>query len=225
MLSAQAPAPDHGGAANAHDQSASPMSTITAARSSSAARVQSTPGLATASSFMARRWAVCSRSPSPFCTGGSAISARACLHCCSPSPRSSRIYYVPSLKYAANPPAVGEPDTITYRTGLYLLMMLTSLGGIVFAVALGTAARRAYGGLNATLIGAGVYIAIIVIAQLVLPDINEVPADFPACVLWKFRMASLGMQAVTWGVLGVVFGALADRLLHPAFAPRAQRTA
>ena len=44
------------------------------------------------------------------------------------------IYYVPSLKYAAKPPAVGEPDTITYRTGLYLLMMLTSLGGMVFAV-------------------------------------------------------------------------------------------
>ena len=135
------------------------------------------------------------------------------------------IYYAPSLKYGANPPAVGEPDTITYRTGLYLLMMLTSLGGMVFAVGLARRLSVSHGGLNATLIGAGVYIAIIVIAQLVLPDINEVPADFPANVLWKFRMASLGMQAVTWGVLGVVFGALADRLLHPAFARRAQRTA
>ena len=89
------------------------------------------------------------------------------------------IYYVPSLKYAANPPAVGEPDTITYRTGLYLLMMLTSLGGMVFSVALGRRLVTRYGGLNATLIGAGVYVAIIVIVQLALPDINEVPADFP----------------------------------------------
>ena len=135
------------------------------------------------------------------------------------------LYYVPSLKYPANPPAVGEPDTIAFRTGLYLLMMLISLGAVVFAVAVGRRLEQRYSALNATLIGTGVFIGIIVIAQIVLPDINEVPADFPASVLWKFRMASLGMQAVTWGVLGVVFGALADRLLHPAFARRAQRTA
>ena len=47
------------------------------------------------------------------------------------------LYYVPSLKYPANPPAVGEPDTIAFRTGLYLLMMLISLGAVVFAVAVG----------------------------------------------------------------------------------------
>jgi hypothetical protein len=52
-----------------------------------------------------------------------------------------------------------------------------------------------------------------VAAQIVLPDINEVPADFPATVLWKFRMASLGMQAMTWSTIGLVFGALAERSL------------
>jgi predicted cobalt transporter CbtA len=48
----------------------------------------------------------------------------------------------------------------------------------------------------------------------VLPDINEVPADFPAVVLWRFRMASLGMQVLMWTTLGLVFGMLAERLFE-----------
>jgi len=135
------------------------------------------------------------------------------------------VYYVPSLKYPANPPAVGEPDTIGLRTGLYLLMMLISLGAMVFSVALGRRLAARYGGINATLIGAGTFVAVIVVSQLVLPDINEVPADFPAGVLWQFRIASLLMQAVTWAALGLVFGFLADRVLNQATAARAPRTA
>ena len=37
------------------------------------------------------------------------------------------------------------------------------------------------------------------------------PADFPADVLWRFRMASLGLQVVLWSTIGVVFGVLAER--------------
>jgi predicted cobalt transporter CbtA len=135
------------------------------------------------------------------------------------------LYYVPSLKYPANPPAVGEPATIGYRTGLYLLMMLVSLGAMVLAV--GTARRlfASYGGLDAALIGVAAFVVIILAAQVLLPDINEVPADFPAAVLWNFRMASLGMQAVTWATLGLVFGVLAERLLNPKVAARAPRPA
>jgi predicted cobalt transporter CbtA len=135
------------------------------------------------------------------------------------------VYYVPSLKYPANPPAVGDGNTISYRTGLYLLMMLISLGAMVFAVGLARRLSAGYGALTATLIGIGAFAAIIVIAQLVLPDINEVPGDFPAMVLWKFRMASLGMQAILWGTLGLVFGVLAERLLHAAPAANVPRPA
>jgi predicted cobalt transporter CbtA len=126
------------------------------------------------------------------------------------------IYYVPSLKYPANPPAVGDGATIGYRTGLFFLMILISLGGLVLAVTLGRRLAEKYGGLNATLIGAGLFAAIIVIAQLALPDVNEVPADFPAVVLWKFRMTSLGMQVLMWATFGLLFGWLAERRLKPA---------
>jgi hypothetical protein len=124
------------------------------------------------------------------------------------------IYYMPSLKYPANPPAIGEPATIGYRTGLFFLMILISLGGLVFAVATGRRLAEKYGGLNATLIGAGLFVAIIAIAQFLLPDINEVPPDFPAVVLWNFRMTSMGMQALIWTTLGLVFGVLAEHLVE-----------
>ncbi len=124
------------------------------------------------------------------------------------------LYYVPSLKYPANPPAVGDGATIGLRTGLFFLMIAISLGAIVFAVAFAKRLAEKIGGLNAALAGAGTFLAIIVIAQFVLPDINEVPADFPASVLWKFRMASLGMQALMWGALGLLFGVLAERTMQ-----------
>jgi hypothetical protein len=44
-----------------------------------------------------------------------------------------------------------------------------------------------------------------------LPPINEVPSDFPAVVLWHFRIDSLAMQAIMWATLGLVFGALTER--------------
>jgi predicted cobalt transporter CbtA len=56
----------------------------------------------------------------------------------------------------------------------------------------------------------------VTIAYLVLPGVNEVPRDFPAAVLWRFRLASLGTQAVLWATLGLVFGALTERSLARA---------
>ena len=124
------------------------------------------------------------------------------------------LYYVPSLKYPANPPAIGNWLTIGTRTGLYFLMLLISLGGLVVAVAMGRRLAETYGALNGTLMGAGLFACIIGAALLALPDINEVPPDFPAVVLWKFRMASLGTQALMWATLGLLFGILAERRLR-----------
>jgi len=37
------------------------------------------------------------------------------------------VYIVPNLKYPANPPSVGDPETIGMRTGLYFAMIAISL--------------------------------------------------------------------------------------------------
>jgi membrane associated rhomboid family serine protease len=76
-----------------------------------------------------------------------------------------------------------------------------------------------FGDWDATLIAAGCYIVIVAIAALLLPPINEVPPEFPAVVLWKFRIASLGAQAIMWTTLGVAFGVSAERAIVGVRAP------
>lgn len=126
---------------------------------------------------------------------------------------------VPTLKYPANPPSVGDPDTIGYRTGLFFLMLAISVTVMVFALSVRRAAVARWGAWNGSLVGGAVYIAIIAAVQMGLPAINEVPATFPASTLWQFRLASIGMQAVVWTVLGLVFGVLAERVLQKPALP------
>jgi hypothetical protein len=120
------------------------------------------------------------------------------------------IYLVPALKYPANPPSVGEADTIQLRTGLYFLMMAVSIAATVGAWALGTSMARLYGLWNGFVVAFVAYLLVLWIAFALLQPINEVPANFPATTLWDFRVASASVQAVLWGSLGLIFGTLAE---------------
>ena len=121
------------------------------------------------------------------------------------------IYLVPALKYPANPPSVGQPDTIDQRTALYFAMMLVSIAAMVGAVMLRNVLARRHGAWSAGLIAAAGYLVVVFAAQLLLPSINEVPEQFPAVLLWNFRIVSLGTQAVMWTTLGLLFGWLTER--------------
>jgi hypothetical protein len=123
------------------------------------------------------------------------------------------VVVVPFLKYPANPPAVGVHDTLGIRTALFLLMIAISIAALGFAVGLGRRLADRLGGWNAALLAAAAFIAVIAVAQWTLPEINEVPEQFSAVVLWRFRMAALGMHIVMWTALGLVFGALAGGVL------------
>lgn len=123
------------------------------------------------------------------------------------------VYLAPILKYPANPPSVGLNDTIGERTSLYFSMLLISLGAMIAAGLIRGLLSKRLGGWNATLIAAVSYIVVVVGVALALPDVNEVPEGFPADLLWNFRIASLGAQAIAWAVIGVLFGAFAERLI------------
>jgi predicted cobalt transporter CbtA len=123
---------------------------------------------------------------------------------------------VPFLKYPPNPPAVGNPETIGPRTTLFFSMIAISIVAAVLAVWLQRRLDKQHGGWNATLIAGAAYAVLIALAQFVLPSIDEVPAGFPASLLWNFRIASVGIQALLWTTLGLVFGALAARELERA---------
>lgn len=123
------------------------------------------------------------------------------------------VVLVPFLKYPANPPSVGNPATLDRRTALYFAMILFSVVGAMVAVRLGRWLIPRYGNWNATLIAGCAFMMFIVVVQLVLPSVNEVPPGFPATVLWDFRLASLGTQLVLWATLGLLFGGLTERSL------------
>lgn len=120
---------------------------------------------------------------------------------------------VPQLKYPANPPAVGSPETIGFRTGMFWLMIAVSLVAALIATYIQQNLSRSWGKWNATLIAGLAFVAVVAVAMLILPTINEVGGDFPASVLWQFRLASLGTQAVMWASLGILFGLATQRAL------------
>jgi predicted cobalt transporter CbtA len=118
------------------------------------------------------------------------------------------VYIVPNLKYPANPPSVGDPATIGMRTALYFSMIAISLAAMIAAGMLRLRLLPRRGAWNALLISGAAYLIVVIAAGLALPAINEVPAEFPALVLWQFRIASLGAQLIMWATIGLAFGAL-----------------
>ena len=117
---------------------------------------------------------------------------------------------VPQLKYPASPPAVGAEDTIGWRTGLYFLLLASSLASATIAAIVADKLKPAFGAWNAAVVACVGFAICISVLFLVMPTVEEVPDDFSATVLWNFRMASLGIHAVLWAVLGAGFGPLAE---------------
>lgn len=122
------------------------------------------------------------------------------------------VVLIPALKYPPNPPAIGRADTIGMRTALFFAMLFSSMLAMILASLLRSQLARRLGGWNAGLLSAGAFVIAVVVAALVLPSINEVPDNFPADLLWRFRLTALGAQAVLWTVLGLSFGVLAQSL-------------
>ncbi|MFI7454462.1 CbtA family protein [Nonomuraea sp. NPDC049714] len=119
------------------------------------------------------------------------------------------VILVPFVKYPANPPAVGDPETINGRTVLYLVMILVGLAATAIAVA---TARRVTADPWARWVAAViVFLVPVVAAWALLPTVDEVPDGFPATLLWEFRIASIGTQLVFWAAFGVLFGWASER--------------
>jgi predicted cobalt transporter CbtA len=109
----------------------------------------------------------------------------------------------PFLKYPANPPGVGEPDTIGYRQTLYLGFIVLAVLGLSLAVGL----RR----LRAASRGAGAWIAPILfyaawaLGIYVLMPPNPDPVEMSETILRPFRVLSLAGLVVFWAGLGIAF--------------------
>lgn len=117
------------------------------------------------------------------------------------------IYIVPALKYPANPPAVGNPETIYYRESLYITLLtisgLSALGLAFLSRKLGDKKGR-------KIVVPAIYVGIIASAFLILPP-NPDEITAPMDLVLGFRIVSGFAMSVFWGLLGLVLGTLWDK--------------
>ena len=129
------------------------------------------------------------------------------------------VVLVPFLKYPANPPGASDGGSIGQRTGLYLVMLLFSVLVAVLASGLARTLAARVGTWTAAVAGVAAYLLVVAVGGALLPTVDEIPAGFPAAVLYDFRLASLGTQAMLWAVLGLVFGALVESATRQRSVP------
>jgi Probable cobalt transporter subunit (CbtA) len=155
------------------------------------------------------------------------------------------LYLVPFLKYPANPPAIGNGDTIGQRAGLYGVMVVASVVLGVAAVWLGQRLVPRFGTWNATLLAALAFVVAIGVVMAAMPPLGSLAANagqtgplltetpqpltdpsgaivypgFDADVLYWFRLYAVLAQALLWSVIGVAFAPLAERVVGRAGVP------
>jgi predicted cobalt transporter CbtA len=114
------------------------------------------------------------------------------------------LYMVVAVKYPANPPAVGDPETIYLRQSLYVAMIavsgLAAVGSAAVYKKMGAKSPR-------KAVALAVYAGVTIVALVALPaNPDEVTA--PMDLVNSFRMASAATMTVFWVVLGAIFGAM-----------------
>jgi predicted cobalt transporter CbtA len=118
---------------------------------------------------------------------------------------------VPALKYPANPPSVGNPETIGVRTAAFFLLLAFSVATMVLAVQIERRLHNRLGTWNALLTAAAFFVIASATVAHFLPDFDEVPAGFPVSLMWRFRVAAIELQMLLWATLGFLFGWLAEK--------------
>jgi hypothetical protein len=116
------------------------------------------------------------------------------------------VVLVPALKYPANPPGVGDPDTVGLRTASYLTLLGASILLAILARALWIRLRdRGVSEEVRVIVVGGAWLVAIGFALAIWPT-NPDDVSVPAQLLWRFRLAALGGAFVLWTVLAVSFG-------------------
>ena len=118
------------------------------------------------------------------------------------------LFLMVALKYPANPPAVGDPETIYYRETLYvgyiLISGLAALGMAVIWIRTRMNSKK--------IIIPLMYAAIMVTAYVVMPS-NPDKIEISMDLIQTFRILTAITIGVFWGILGIIFGSLWDKFL------------
>ena len=110
------------------------------------------------------------------------------------------LYLIPFLKYPANPPTVGEADTVVLRMILYVsFIIISGIGVIVFYKLLTKLNKNKK---YFALIG---YAGLMVIAFIIMPD-NPDEITAPMNLVNEFRLVSVLGVSSFWGSVGILLG-------------------
>jgi predicted cobalt transporter CbtA len=118
------------------------------------------------------------------------------------------LFLIPALKYPANPPAVGDPETIYYRQSLYVAFLAIS-GFSALGLTFLYGKMRALNTKKAII--PAVYTAIIAGAYFAMPA-NPDPINASMDLVIGFRITSAITISMFWGLLGIIFGTFWDKL-------------
>lgn len=110
------------------------------------------------------------------------------------------IYFIPFLKYPANPPTVGDTETVVFRAVLYLSFIAISGLSVIgfYTLSKKLQGKRKY----AAVIGYAILISIAF--ALMPPNPDEITA--PMELVNGFRIMSVIAVSVFWISLGVILG-------------------
>ena len=120
------------------------------------------------------------------------------------------LYLVVALKYPANPPAVGDPETIYYREALYVAFI--AISGFT---ALGLALLWNRVKINSKkIVFPLVYAGIMIAAYMAMPA-NPDSISISMELVQSFRVWTAVTIGIFWGLLGIIFGSLWDKFVRP----------
>jgi len=111
------------------------------------------------------------------------------------------IYLIPFLKYPANPPTVGDAETVVLRSILFLsFIALSGFGAVGFFQVY----KRLQSKKIVAFAGYGIFIAVIFIVMPANPDEITAPMD----LVNGFRVMSVLAVTTFWISLAIIFGGL-----------------
>ena len=110
------------------------------------------------------------------------------------------VYFIPFLKYPANPPTVGDPDTIMLRTIFYVSFIALSGLGVIGFYQLAKRIKK-----HQKIVGLGGY-AVFMIAMFVLMPANPDKITAPDDLVDGFRTVSVLGVSTFWISVALILG-------------------
>jgi predicted cobalt transporter CbtA len=119
------------------------------------------------------------------------------------------IFIITTIKYPANPPTVGDPDTIYYRQFLFISFILIS--GFT-ALGLSIIYTKIKSKISIKFLTVSIIYTIVMIGVFIATPPNPDKITAPTDLVNGFRIMSMLTMTIFWIILGLTFGLIWEKL-------------